>query len=156
MTDERAEFEPWPDSEAAEPAPQTPWWQRILGTVFGSRGHKQARLRELDDAITLNPNAAGNYTLRGELHLQMGEPELAQRDFERALALAEPQIEGSNWGIVEQALVDRAQRGLAQAVWRASRVPPPPPADDPPQPDTSMIDESGERLTDDISSGTGA
>ena len=56
----------------------------------------------------------------------------------------------------QQALVDRAQRGLAQAVRRASRVAPPPPADDPPQPDTSMVDESGERLTDDISSGTGA
>ncbi|MFW5772883.1 MAG: hypothetical protein ACOCZH_06110, partial [Phototrophicaceae bacterium] len=70
-------------------------------------------------------------------------------DFQRALALAEAQIESSNWGIVVQAVVDRAQRGLAQAEKQAARAVPP-------QPDTSMVDGSGERLTDDIPSGTSA
>lgn len=149
MTDEQTGFRPWPDSDseadfAPEPA-APPWWRRALGLLRGSSARRQARLRELDDAIALSPDAAANYTLRGELRLEMGEPELARYDFERALALAGPQVEGSRWGIVEQALVDRARRGLA----KAERLAPPPP-------DTSMVDAPGERLTDDIPSSTGA
>ena len=155
MTDERAEFQPLPDSEAeagVAPAPQpesSPWWRQLLGLMFGSAKRQQERLRELDDAIALSPASAANYTLRGELYLRLGEPAAARRDFQRALALAEAQIESSNWGIVVQAVVDRAQRGLAQAEKQVARAVPP-------QPDTSMVDGSGERLTDDIPSGTSA
>jgi tetratricopeptide (TPR) repeat protein len=166
MTDEHTEVRPWldPDAEAVvEPQPETsPWWRRwwrrwkwrILA-LLGSPERREARLRELDDAITLSPASAANYTLRGELHMQMGQPEPARHDFQRALA--EAQVESTNWGIVEQALVDRAQRGLAQAERRMARAAPPPSqAEQPLQPDTSMVDASGERLTDDIPSGTGA
>jgi Tfp pilus assembly protein PilF len=72
----------------------------------------QNQLFELDEAITLYPNAPMNYVLRGEYYLQIGYNQLAEQDFKRALALATDEFNQSSWGLVAQVAQDRARRGL--------------------------------------------
>lgn len=79
-------------------------------------GSASQRLAALTDAIAANPDSAGNYVLRGELFLQHGERELAYADFVKALTLAAAQLETDDWGLVEQAVQDRAEAGLRRIV----------------------------------------
>lgn len=74
-----------------------------------------ARIRALDDAIALTPDAVSNYVLRGEAYLEAGEHTLARLDFEHALRLAHEQIEQRAWGVVAQVMQDRARHGLKVA-----------------------------------------
>jgi hypothetical protein len=53
--------------------------------------------------------------LRGELYYQFGLYELAAADFQQALVLAERQLETEDWGVVTQAMLERAQTGLKRA-----------------------------------------
>jgi hypothetical protein len=62
-----------------------------------------------------NPESAASYVSRGEAYLEAGEPDAAAVDFRQALALAEAQFKTETWGIVAQAVRDRALRGLQQA-----------------------------------------
>lgn len=72
----------------------------------------ETRLRYLDRAIEGSPDAAVNFVLRGEYWLEVGDWEQAAQDFEQALALANAALTTSEWGYLEQALVDRAEHGL--------------------------------------------
>ncbi len=72
----------------------------------------QNQLFELDEAITLYPDAPMNYVLRGETYLQIGYNQLAEQDFKRALVLATDELSRSSWGLVAQVAQDRARRGL--------------------------------------------
>jgi hypothetical protein len=58
------------------------------------------------------PESSANLILRGEVLLDMGGLEQAEMDFLRGLELAEAQLERSAWGVMEQALRDRALMGL--------------------------------------------
>lgn len=80
------------------------------------RGGASQRLAALTDAIAANPDSAANYVMRGELFLQHGERELAYADFVKALTLAAAQLESDDWGLVVQAVQDRAEAGLRRIV----------------------------------------
>ena len=69
----------------------------------------------LSSAIEQHPDEAGNYVMRGELYLELNDQMRAAEDFERALELAEAQLEGSDWGIIAQSVQDRALVGLEKA-----------------------------------------
>jgi tetratricopeptide (TPR) repeat protein len=125
--------EPVPQDEASSHAQPVPlaapekvsspsWWQRLVGR-FRRPGavNQQYRLRELDEAIALHPDTVVNYVLRGEFYLKQGETDLAASDFRRALKLAAEQVETNNWGIIAQAMYDRAEVGLRQAERRSGR-----------------------------------
>jgi Tfp pilus assembly protein PilF len=72
----------------------------------------EAELVELDDAIALHPEAPANYVMRGEIYLRARLDDLACQDFERAIVLAADEIETRAWGLIAQAMQDRARRGL--------------------------------------------
>ena len=95
-------------------------WQRIrrffITTSAEKRAETRARLTALTRAIETYPSSAVNYVLRGELHLELGQMDLAQEDFEQAIVLAEKQYENDRWGLGSQAILDRARRGLQQIV----------------------------------------
>jgi hypothetical protein len=88
-------------TEFAAPTSTEPGW-----------GSVSPRLRELNVAIEVYPDAAVNYVLRGEYFLETRQLHLAEADFETALSLAEKQVETDSWGIVNQYVVDRALMGL--------------------------------------------
>jgi hypothetical protein len=73
-----------------------------------------SRLELLTKAIADQPEAPANYVIRGELLLDAEDYALAAQDFETALSLAQPLAESSNWGYINQALIDRARQGLRQ------------------------------------------
>jgi tetratricopeptide (TPR) repeat protein len=77
-----------------------------------SGGRWAARLGALTEQIAVYPNAAANYVLRGELYARAGEYALAEADFVKALALTAAQLPRTDWGLVEQAIQDRAEHGL--------------------------------------------
>jgi uncharacterized protein HemY len=78
-------------------------------------------LRELNQGIVNHPEAPTNYVLRGELALATRDYEQAAADFEKALELASAQVETSDWGVLAQAMQDRAYRGLKEARRRLHR-----------------------------------
>jgi predicted TPR repeat methyltransferase len=80
----------------------------------------EAELAELTSAIEAAPRIAASWLRRGEISAQLGRHDLAASDFRRALALAEDQMRVQPWGIVAQALRDRALRGLKSAQAAAS------------------------------------
>jgi len=92
------------------------FWQRIRSLFFMFPGEKRAeqyqRLRDLTDAIEQFPETAVNYLLRGELHIEMKQYDLAQADLEAALELAQAQFENERWGLTAQSTMDRAEQGL--------------------------------------------
>ncbi len=92
-------------------------WQRLRALVFGGSDRDlERRLRTLNAAIASTENAPTNYVLRGELYLELGAYALALADFETAEKLATYQFEEHNWGLIAQAMRDRAQAGIAQAM----------------------------------------
>ncbi len=98
-----------------EPAPiEEP--PSLISRLFGR--HSRQRLQALSGAIDLYPDSSMNYVLRGELYLSFDEPALAEADFRQALSLAQADYETSRWGLVAQAVQDRARVGLAKAAGR--------------------------------------
>ena len=79
------------------------------------------RWHNLNWAIAAYPDVAANYVLRGELLLKQGDTLGAISDFRRALELAAEQVETEDWGVVAQAVQDRALAGLRDALHRAAR-----------------------------------
>lgn len=101
-----------PQDGASQPG--LSFWQRLRG------GHNQnQRLVELEQAIIAYPDAPVNYILRGEVYLALGEYALAEIDFERGLRLAQAQYARDEWGIITQALQDRALRNLEKAIGKS-------------------------------------
>jgi hypothetical protein len=76
--------------------------------------NQEIRLRLLNRAVEQYPNAAVNYVLRGEYWLEQGDFQQAEADFSAAIALGMADLETSDWGFVQQALVDRARQGLRE------------------------------------------
>ncbi|MBE2184793.1 MAG: hypothetical protein IAE89_15290 [Anaerolineae bacterium] len=75
----------------------------------------EAALNDINAAIASYPEAASNYVFRGELLLKIGEFAAAEADFQRGLELAAQQVKAHRWGIVAQAVQDRAYVGLKEA-----------------------------------------
>jgi len=75
------------------------------------RQQREQRLYELNEAIAESPDSYTNYVLRGELFLQDKQYHLAADDFDQAWQLAAEAVDTARWGIVAQAMMDRAQAG---------------------------------------------
>jgi tetratricopeptide (TPR) repeat protein len=88
--------------------------RRMIGWVFPLE-NADTRLTHLSQAITTYPDAPTNYLLRGELYLQHHEYAQAIADFHRAVELASAQMETDRWGLMAQAVQDRALAGLRKA-----------------------------------------
>ncbi|MGQ9889428.1 MAG: hypothetical protein ACUVSX_13190 [Aggregatilineales bacterium] len=108
--------------EPNDPSPPRGWWARLRDGLTRTGGADR-RLAALQAAIRSNPNAPANYLLRAELYTQLGESALALADFERAQALAASALAADRWGVVNQALRDRAAIGAAQAARRLAAPP---------------------------------
>ena len=92
-----------------------PLWERIRRTVIGDADNVAERIRHLDAAIEKAADTPANYVLRGELYLTLREYALARRDFQRAHELAAAQFQQNDWGLMAQAMQDRALVGLQKA-----------------------------------------
>ncbi len=91
-------------------------WERT-GDVKPGRRAQIAMLSWLIDA---DPDAPVNYLLRGEEWLACGQLHNARKDFARVRALAAQAYQGSAWGYIYQAYLDRADAGLRQCGQAAS------------------------------------
>lgn len=107
-------FDDTPETGEPEAAPGI--GERLRKMLGGNRRERLTRrLDALTEAIAASPESATNYVLRGELLHKLGEYELAMADLEFALRLATDQLDRRHWGIVAQAMRDRALDGLIQA-----------------------------------------
>jgi tetratricopeptide (TPR) repeat protein len=92
------------------------FWQKLRRFFFASaeerREDEVQRLRELNDSIERFPQAAVNYLLRGEWHLEQKQYDYAQEDFTKAIELAAADYERDAWGLSAQVIADRARHGL--------------------------------------------
>jgi hypothetical protein len=91
-------------------------WARIRRSFS-----RMERWHNLNWTIAAYPDVAANYVLRGELLLRQGDTLGAISDFRHALRLAAEQVETEDWGVVAQAVQDRALAGLRDALRRAAR-----------------------------------
>jgi tetratricopeptide (TPR) repeat protein len=94
-------------------------WKRLRRWLMPTQEERmveaEERLLALNEAIEDAPDAAVNYLARGELLLEIGRVGEAIDDFERVETLAAKDFEDRRWGVVAQALRDRARRGREQA-----------------------------------------
>lgn len=90
---------------------------------FTTQDTRQMRLERLNLAIERHPQAPINYLLRGELFSEQNYNHLAAQDFQKALELAQEQYQHSQWGIAEQAIIDRAIIGLQNSQTRLQAEP---------------------------------
>ena len=95
--------------------------RRLCGSGSSALFGSEARLYNLNWAISVFPDAPANYVLRGELLLSIGDSIGAAADFRRALELAVADVETEDWGLVAQALQDRALVGLRDALLYSAR-----------------------------------
>ncbi len=73
------------------------------------------RLERITADIHDQPHVAVNYLLRAEVYAQYGYWEQALVDSERAYELALNEFAGRRWGVVAQAIQDRAHRLMTKA-----------------------------------------
>jgi tetratricopeptide (TPR) repeat protein len=94
-------------------------WQNLRRAFLPTNGERAEqvarRINHLSSAIESSPDSPTNYVLRGELYLETGDYSSAATDFRNALELATARVENEDWGIIAQAMQDRAQEGLAEA-----------------------------------------
>jgi hypothetical protein len=116
--EEKAERAPRPAEESVLDEESHPVWQRFLWWVRPPQDMREKanadRFLWLDDAIYREPDVAVNYVIRGELYLERGEIENAAADFERGEELAQREFAERRWGVVAQAMRDRARRGIEE------------------------------------------
>ena len=86
-----------------------------FGNAIERERQLNQRYQELSAAIESTPQSMTHYVLRGELSLRRGDREGAKADFAAAAALAEQVDYAAGWGVMEQALRDRALQGLVAA-----------------------------------------
>lgn len=114
----------WPSTPATrddeDTEPQVSWLAGLFG--LKRRQRLEWRVRQLDRAIADAPDAPVNYVVRGEVRLKLRRRDEAADDFQTALALADRSFADSDWGLVAQALSDRALMGLRRAGYTVRRV----------------------------------
>jgi hypothetical protein len=88
-------------------------WRRIRCLFFQTglerAEERRIRLQALTRSIEIHPDAAINYLLRGELHLELHQWDLAHEDLLNAFELAQMQWSEDRWGIAAQLVMDRAE-----------------------------------------------
>ncbi len=109
------DYDELPEYREDTPSP----WRR-----FRRLFSRMERWHNLNWMIVTYPEVAANYVLRGELLLRQGDTLGAIADFRRGLDLALEQMEQEDWGMVAQAVQDRALAGLRDALYRAPRYNP--------------------------------
>lgn len=67
------------------------------GLALMGLGAFRDAMQALDAAMALKPDFAAAYANRGILHDKMGKPELALRDYKKALQLDETMADGPDW-----------------------------------------------------------
>lgn len=100
--------------------PTTPSQPNLLETIIGfffrtpaqRERDRSRRLRELNVSIEYSPDSPTLYVLRGELFLERKEYHLAEADFKTAIDVADEFDPEDGWGLVTQAMRDRALEGL--------------------------------------------
>ncbi|MCA9892342.1 MAG: hypothetical protein KC615_05130 [Anaerolineae bacterium] len=85
---------------------------RLAGWI-GISAPIEEKLQALNQSIQLEPEAPTAYVLRGEIFVKKKQYHLAKADFERAIVLTDEMIHSARWGVVAQAMRDRALEGLA-------------------------------------------
>ncbi|MDX2162878.1 MAG: tetratricopeptide repeat protein [bacterium] len=100
--------------------PAAPGVIDLLAGFFGVRSDFNRRLYVLTHAISIAPDVAVNYVLRGELYMQRGQFERAADDFAEALRLAEQELrqDEQTFGLMAQSVQDRALIGYENAIRR--------------------------------------
>jgi hypothetical protein len=68
----------------------------------------EERLGNLTYAIERSPETASNYLLRGEIHFKLREWAFAEDDLNKAVDLAENELQEASWGLIPQSTRDRA------------------------------------------------
>lgn len=58
-----------------------------LASGYFERGQPTTALDEVKQALSVDPNYADAYTLRGLIYMQLGQPEVAEESFRKALSL---------------------------------------------------------------------
>ncbi len=94
---------------------QTGMWGRFINSLFPSAAVTARRIADLTEALAAHRDSPALYLSRGEAYAEMGEYGQAAEDFRLAARLADEQFKTKPWGVVAQALRDRALRGLQQA-----------------------------------------
>lgn len=129
MVDEYADNDRHADtSDMVKPTAEPPqsfmeaFWRWLFPTSTDRAAKLAERLRLLDQAIYKHPEAPTNYVLRGELYLKIGDYDAAYTDFVQALDQAAQQVESAEWGLVAQAMQDRALVGKRAAEKRLGRT----------------------------------
>jgi adenylate cyclase len=105
--------------EAGHADPDTIW--QAATTLFFFAGEVAMAATVLDRALTLNPNAAGAWTVRGMIHALRDEPEAAieARDHAQRLSPFDPL---GYWNAVYRAIAHLAARRFEQAIEWADRA----------------------------------
>lgn len=92
------------------------WLSWLLPSVHDT----ERRIAEFNTALADQPDSAALYLSRAEAYAELGDYGQAADDFRRAARLADEQFKTKSWGVVAQAIRDRALRGLQQAQAKAS------------------------------------
>lgn len=91
-------------------------WERLTARLNFSAADRQnqqmERIQSLTRAISRDPACAATVLCRAESYLEADDLRSAAADFRQVLALAEVQFKTETWGVVAQAIRDRAFRGL--------------------------------------------
>lgn len=90
-----------------------------LGAGYYTRGQPGVALQELKIAVQADPGYAPAYNMRGLVYMSLRENALAQRNFERALALAPNDSDAHNnygWFLCRQNRVDESLKQFRAAV----------------------------------------
>lgn len=101
-------------SDDRQPGTLTRIRRRFYRTAAEREQEYSARVRQLSVLLELYPADAALYLVRGEAFLKRGDRELAREDLRNALHFAEHDITHKRWGLVDQAVADRARQRLKE------------------------------------------
>jgi tetratricopeptide (TPR) repeat protein len=101
-------------NRALELAPYLHDTHTNVGMMDGMRGHNEAALRELDEALKINPTFAPAYYTRGQVLARMGKTDEAIDDFNLALHYA-PDYAEAHYRLA-LALEEKANEAKARAI----------------------------------------
>ncbi|XWX04267.1 hypothetical protein VZO05_01675 [Aggregatilineales bacterium SYSU G02658] len=76
------------------------------------RTERHDDLEALSMSVELYPDNPTSYLLRGEYFEAQRQFHLASADYQRALALAQDEVQTARWGLIAQVAQDRAMMGL--------------------------------------------
>ncbi len=123
MDDRRVPDDAMNEPENDSAIPEAPTLRDRVLDFLGMKPDTSRRLYALTHAITVAPDAAVNYVLRGELYLERGQFTRAAEDFAAALEIAEKEMrqDTQSLGVLAQTIQDRALTGYETAIRQQKR-----------------------------------